>query len=555
MRRDVEALEAQFDVLIIGAGMHGVAAARLAAHAGLGVAIIDRGDFCSATSRNSARLVHGGLRYVQHLDFARVRESAAAQRDWRIAAPHLVRPLRFMVPAYGWGSRGPAALAAGMVVYELLAAGRNSGVPPADRMPRSGILRRRRLVRRFPVFDQHGITGGAHWHEARILDASRLAFACLEDAHSRGATIANHVEATSLLEAGRTIHGAAVRDRLTGREFEIRARIVVDATGPWTGRLARASGLTTSAAAGLSRHVNLVTRRIFPEDVAVGVASRHASDAVVGRSRRLLFVSPWRDCSIVGTWHDEFRGDPADLEVTGDEVERWLSEINDALPAARLGLDDVRSVHAGVIPVAAAEAGRASRDLLTDHSEHGLAGLISVAGTKLTTAPLTAGRVLTMICRGIGVEPEGGMPRFAVPLRESSGAGLSAVDTRGRDPVELAEPLAWIARIYGARAAELLTRYGDDSEPVVERAFRRRIRYGLRHEMVVTLGDALFRATDHAERGTLSEADLQWAATALAADLGWSSDRRARDIESVRARLAAMRSVVRPSPPEPIRAR
>jgi glycerol-3-phosphate dehydrogenase len=517
MRRNVDALSGSFDVLVVGAGMHGVAVARLAAIAGFRTALIERDDFCSSTSRNSAKLIHGGLRYIQHLDFARVRESAVAQREWRIAAPNLVRPLRFVIPTRGWGARGPAALAAGIALFQVIAAGRNRGVPSADRLPAAGMIGRRRLLAEFPMLDRPGVSGGAHWHDAQALDAPRLAMACIEDAIGAGAIAVNHVEAIRLIVADSTVRRVVAMDRLTGRELEIRARLVIDATGPWTGRLAQASGYLRDRSTRLSRHVNLVTRRILPGDTAIGITSTYAADAIVGGSQRLLFVSPWRDCSIVGTWHDEYEGDPADLRVAPHEIENWLAELNEALPGADLSPGDVRSVHSGLIPMAAGHAGRGARDHLTEHSRDGLHGLISVAGVKLTTAPTTARRVVRL-----------------------AGAVLGA--GRAANAVTFARPMPGT---HGDRATAVLATCNDGDLPPGDRAFRCRALYAVRNEMAVTLRDVLFRATDDAERGVLTNENLDWAAEAMSAELAWTAERRATELAAARSRLEAMR----PFPP------
>lgn len=522
MQRDLDALEQQFDAIVIGAGVYGACIARLASLHGLKIALIERGDFCGETSRNSAKLVHGGLRYVQHFDLPRIRESAAAHRAWRIAAPHLVRPLRFVIPAYGMGTRGPAALAAGMAFYELATWRRNRGVSPEMHLPRAGILSRKRLLSDFPMLERHGVTGGAFWFDSQMLDATRLAFECIAQACQLGAVAVNHVEATGLLVGERSMEGVAVRDRISGREMEVRARVTVNATGPWLQRMLSTGHIQVQMP--LARNINLVTRRLFPGEDAIGAASHRASDAAIGRSRRLFFVSPWQDCSIIGTWHDAHDGD-AELIVTHEEIEACLREVNEALPAAQLRIEDVRSVHVGLTPGTEDEERRAKRPHLIDHREtDGLEGLISVAGPKYTTAPTVAERVLKRLCRHLGRES---LTQFAQPLPAAIPAGIEAQEPEVR----------WVSRIYGARAAELLSILPVTGLTPAEHVFRCRVLYGLRHEMLVKLGDAIFRATDHAERGLLGEEQLRWSADLLASALGWTSSRRSTEMEEVRIRL------------------
>ena len=175
-----------FDLLVIGAGIHGACIARLAALAGLRVALVDKDDFGTATSRNSAKLLHGGLRYMQDFDVPRIRESMISQRAWFRFVPHLVRPLRFVIPTYGYTTRSPAAMAAGIVAFHMIAAGRNTGIRPEVRLPRSGVMSRRRLIERYPMLERGDVTGGAYWYDGQMLDAVRVTLECVWDAVRSG---------------------------------------------------------------------------------------------------------------------------------------------------------------------------------------------------------------------------------------------------------------------------------------------------------------------------------------------------------------------------------
>lgn len=541
VRRDTDALRRPFEILVIGAGVYGAAIARLAALRGLDVAVIDRGDFCGETSRNSAKLVHGGLRYIQHLDLARVRESALAQRSWRTAAPHLVRPLPFIVPTYGRTTRGPAALAAGIALHELVTLDRNRGVPTGAQIGHGGVMGRNALLRRFPALDRPDVSGGAHWPEAQILDAPRLAFECIEDAALAGAVAVNHAEAVRLLSSRGANHGALVRDRLSGDEIEVRARVTINAAGPWIDTLLGDTSPRTEKGrrTGLTRSVNLVTRRIFDDEVGVGVATRKADSGTTGNARRLLFITPWQDCSIVGTWHDPYEGDPDDIGVTAREIEGWLTELDDALPAAGLTLEDVRSVHVGLTTGDVHD--RVRRNRFVDHGEtDDLRGLLSIAGVKFTTAPTSAAAVLDRASAILGTDPPSRHARFSQPLPGAIGLGAATALRTGTASSQH-PALEWVGRVYGSRAPALLGALPPGNLPAEEHVFRCRIVHGIRREMVVTLGDALFRATDLAERGALSPAQLAWTAETLAQAFGWDADRRAAELEAVEVRLSARR--------------
>lgn len=546
MRRDADALCQPFDILIIGAGIYGAVIARLAALRGWSVALIDKGDFGSATSRNSAKIIHGGLRYIQHFDFRRVRESAIAQREWRIAAPHLVQPLRFVIPTYGAGTRGRAALMAGVLAYEIATADRNRDVLASVKLPRAGIMGRREMLRQLPMLDGANITGGAYWYDAQMLDATRLTLEHIEDAHRAGAIIANHVEATRLLTHRGAVYGAEIRDRLTDRVIDVSARVTVNTTGPWIGGLvprphspAARSSLGArqrhASVPPLSRAVNLVTRPIIGSGDAFGIYSDRPSDAALGHSRRLFFVSPWQDCSVIGTWHDPYTGDPDEVHVTRKEVEQLVAEINRALPSAELSLADIRSVHVGLTPGSDETGGRARRSSFIDHgAADGLGGLLSIAGVKFTTAPTVARRVVQRVGEILGAPTK---IRWASPSRSAGGeVAIEGAQVREIPAIAQDDPaVKWACRVYGSRCVELLNTVPARGLPSEEHVFRCRVLHGIRNEMVVKLRDAIFRATDHAERGCLTDAQLLWCADTLKSAFGWSASRRAAEIEEVRA--------------------
>jgi glycerol-3-phosphate dehydrogenase len=565
MRRDRDAFSQEFDVLVIGAGIHGACIARLAAKAGLRVALLEKGDFGGATSRNSAKLVHGGLRYIQHFDVPRIRESMLAQRAWFRFAPHLVRPLRFIIPTYGWTTRGPLALAGGMLAFHAIAAGRNDGVRPAIRLPRSGMIGRDRLLAAHPYLQRGDVTGGAYWYDGQLLDATRVTFECVRDAMEAGAAAANHLEAVSLLHGDRGVCGVAARDACSDREIEVRARLTINATGPWVDRLLATgpAALGRERVTAWTRNINLVTRKLYPGEEALGIASNRASDAALGKSKRLFFTSPWHGCSVVGTTHDLNEEDPDLLAAPDEIVAGFLQEVSDAAPGLGLAPEDVRSVHLGLTPAEDAASARAHRPHVIDHdAAHGVAGLVSVAGIKYTTAPVVAAKVVELACRKLrravrvppfdeaGAGAPGGrlvLPREAMAA-QADGAGRDGAGSEGAGADGESDEYDWARAIYGSRAAECLVglaRGEADSEQV----FRHRVQFGIAREMVIRLPDAIFRATDWAERGLLTEAQLAWCATTMAATLGWSPRRTASELAATRAMLTKLHVKVRDPAP------
>ena len=379
------------------------------------------------------------------------------------------------------------------------------------------------------MLDRADVTGGAFWYDGQMLDAIRVTLECIWDAVEAGAVAANHVECLALRHGTGGVEGVVARDLISGRELEIRARLTVNATGPWVDRVlqngpqAVRGGRTTV----WTRNVNLVTRSLYEGETALGVQSQRASDAAIGKSKRLFFTSPWHGCTVVGTTHDHYDADPDAVEATDDVVAGFLREVNDALPRLRLTTDDVHSVHLGLTPAEDAESERAKRSLLLDHgAAHGIAGLVSVAGIKYTTAPVVAEKTVELACRKLG--HAGAVPAFEGPARGAP----STLDSTGA----ASDELAWARHVYGARADQCLA--GTDARRGSSDAvFRARVRYGIDHEMVVRLSDALLRATDWAERGLLTPELLTWCADEMSKSGNWSSERKARELEDARAVL------------------
>jgi glycerol-3-phosphate dehydrogenase len=393
----------------------------------------------------------------------------------------------------------------------------------------------------YPDLDRPDVTGGAYWYDAQIMDANRLTLECVQDACARGTVAANHVEAERLLETGGEARGAVVRDRLTGRELEVRARVIVNATGHRFARLVPGSRGDGNGGRRLvwTRNVNVVVRKLFDTHDALGVGSERASDAAVGKSKRLFFVTPWQDRSIIGTSHVQHEGDLDDLEqAVEDDVAVFLDEVNRALPRANLAPRDVLYVHSGLTP--AEDDLPRKRGMIINHgATGGPRALISVLGVKFTTAPTVTRTVLREIARAIG--PARAPATFSTTLPGSPIEGTSAAPpcTGGQSA-----DADWAAQVYGTRAAALFAALPKGSLSPAEHVFRCRVLFGVEHEMVVRLRDAIFRATDAAERGHLTRERLEWCADALGERLGWTPQRRAAELRDVETRLAVAKATI-----------
>ncbi len=535
MKRDLTRLTgSEFDVAVVGGGIYGACIARDAALRGLSVALVERDDFGHATSHNSLRLIHGGLRYLQHLDFRRVRESLREQNFWLRAAPHLVRPLQFIMPTYGLGTRGPIALWGATKVHAAVGFDRNQGIDASLRLPAGGLVSKTELLNAVPGMDESA-NAGATWYDAQMIDPDRLIIDVLDDAVGYGATIANYCEAVNLLEQGGAVTGIAVRDVLTGSEYEVRARTTVNAAGPWVERFVARSRGRLDAMPPLTKGMNLVTRRVGPA-MAFAVRSRRKSDAVIGDSNRMYFCTPSLHGSIIGTSHFEYRGDPDDCEFTAADAARFLEEFNDAYPAAKLSMDDVHYWHGGLTPAEESNSGAAARSRqanLMDHSKTDeLDGLVSVRGVKYTTARLVAEKAVDLAAKKLGMD----LPSGLAWRRALRNAALRDGDSpllgygRRRESVEARRP--------GGVSDEL----GD---------FIACCRHGIHEEMAVTLDDLLLRRTMHAREGRMNAQLFAAAVDVVQRESPYPDAADAAAQERARERLAACGVRVADNPPKP----
>jgi glycerol-3-phosphate dehydrogenase len=369
-----------FDVLVIGGGIVGAAVARDAATRGLATALVERGDFAGGTSGKTSRLVHGGLRYLRDFRIGLVRE-AVRERDRLLRlAPGLVRPLRFVIPVYEGRGLGTWSLRFGLFVYDALS--REKCVPRRVWLSPGDVLAEE------PKLDPEGLRGGGLYFDAACNDA-RLVLAVLRDASDAGAAVANHAEAVELLRDGDRVAGARVRTLLPEESVDVRARVIVNATGVWLDRLrARAAG---SLRPTKGVHVLVPRERIGNMEGVVLTARR---------DRRVMFVVPWGAWSLVGTTDTDYAGDPDRVTAERDDVDYLLESVNDAFPSAHLTLSDVGSTFAGLRPLLRGRSdGAAESDVSRAHEIfEDPDGLLSVAGGKLTTQRAIAEDVVDRVC-------------------------------------------------------------------------------------------------------------------------------------------------------------
>ena len=355
-----------YDLVVIGGGIAGAFAAWDAALRGLSVALLERADFGGATSANSQRIIHGGLRYVQSLDLARMRRSIRERRALLRIAPHLVQPMPCLLPTSHRGMNRRRVLDIACRLNDLISTDRNRFVDdPQRHIPPARMISREECLRLAPGIRAEGLTGGAVWYDAQVRSAERLVLACVDAATKSGAVAANYVEVVGKTSFDGQGLRLVIEDRLAGRRFDLQARMVLNAAGPWVAQVL--SRCQVRAPDRLPREwvkgTCLVTRSLT-NGVALALAAVEAVHA-----RGLLFVTPWNGQALVGTTYRAHRDGPDACQPTEAEVDELLRGVNTAYPAAQLRRSDVCRVHVGLLP---AEHGRLCRDdSLVDHRQVG----------------------------------------------------------------------------------------------------------------------------------------------------------------------------------------
>lgn len=538
MVRDLRRLaDDQFDVLVVGAGIYGAIAAWDAAQRGLSVAVIDRGDIGAGTSFNNLKTLHGGLRSLQAMNLAQMRLFIRERRALARIAPHLVRLMPCVAPTYGRLTRSRAALRVALTLNDLVAHDRNDGLgDPATLVPAGRILSRDACLRANPLIDPAGVTGGALWHDYQMRSSDRMTLSFLLSAHRAGAVVANYVRARALLRRAARVEGVTAEDVIGGATFEIRARMVLNATGPWAGGLL--DGVPDAAGSqsvpGLSRAMNLVMRHLGHTHGCAGLARG-----------RFLFAVPWRDWSIVGTSHDPYQGTADELTVTPADLDAFVKDIQEAFPRANVTHDDVRLVHRGLLPVAEPSSTKVQllrESAVVDHRQHGTEGLVSIFSVRYTTARHTAERAVDAIVAGLGRKPVA-CRTAEIPLVGGEIANLDdhvRIVSSRRENHMAEDALARVATLYGNGVDAILARSG--REPALGQPLSRDCRvtgaeivHAIHAEAAVKLSDAVVRRTEAGSAGHPGREALDRAGDLMARELGWSEMQRRREVAEVDA--------------------
>jgi glycerol-3-phosphate dehydrogenase len=519
-RRDLATLsDGQLDVLVVGGGIVGSGALLDAATRGLKAGLVERDDIAVGTSSRSSRLIHGGLRYLEQFRFGLVREALAERSRILNLAPHLVTLQPLLFPLFGWPVATRFFYESGMTLYDILGARRDGGWHRH--------LSVDEVLAQVPAMRRERLRGGLLFHDG-VEDDARYTLAVARTAQAEGATVVTRARAESLLLEGGRVVGARVCDALTNEMIDVRARVVIDATGVWgADPESPLSGGTTRLLPSRGAHLVVPRERILSD---VGLTIR-----VPGK---VVFLVPWPRFWLIGTTDAPYGG-PIDRPTAGhDEVDELLAAVNGVLDVD-LGRDDVVATYAGLRPLIAPSNG----STLTASREHRVVvesnGLVRVSGGKYTTYRVMASETVDDALGVLGERPRDRPSRTATH-RLVGAADRSELDRLARD-------LAVSADLAASVAARLVARHGLAATEVAEFArtagllgilpgsehLEAEVAWAARHELALSLDDVLARRTRLAqELPDRGAAIAPRVAEIMASELGWDADRQAHEIEA-----------------------
>ncbi len=552
MKRDLSRLSKnKYDLLIIGGGIYGAAAAWEACLQGLSVALIEQYDFGGATSANSLKIIHGGLRYLQQLDIVRMRESIRERRLMMQLAPHLAHPLVCVMPTCGHFMKGKEVMAVGMLMNDIISFDRNRLDDPEKGIPRGKVVSHKRCQEMIPFIDPENYNGGVLWTDGQVYNTERLTLAFIKSAVEMGAEVANYVKGIKLNLKDNQIRSITVKDQQTGDDFSISCNMVLNTCGAWVDQfLNNSKAIEKNSRIQLSTAMNLVVKNKLLQENAAGVYSNYEhklQDGSRKRIRRVLFMTPWRDYTIIGTFHRPYQGSPDSMQVREKEIREALDEVNTALYGDKITRDDVSLILKGFLPMEGINK-KTGEVILTKHyrildheKDNGIYGVISVSGVKYTTARDVAAKSIKFILKKLDKKVRsinyneirlsgGNIDRFDDFLASTMNSHSSGVSEK---------IIKHLVLNYGSEYKKIL--YYCTTNPEFgnlikgsDEVIQAEILYAVREEMAQKFSDVILRRTDLGSAGNPGDEVLEACAHLIAKELNWSKSRKNREVEEVK---------------------
>jgi len=525
LKRDI------FDVVIVGGGISGAWLALHCSQQGYKTALIEQADYASQTSSASSKLLHSGIRYLQQMQFGRVRESAMERAHYLYAAAHLSASVPFAVPTYQDFARSKFFLNCGMLAYRSLCLGENSIISSKEqRLAPIESISSAQLAQICPISDKSN-TGAVVFHERHMHDSERMVLAILQTAKQSGAVVFNHIRADHLIKENNTIKGIVANDQLSDDSFEVRSRVVVNAAGPWIDTLNASldSSSSQQSITGFAVGSHIVSRKI--SDHAIAITTDLKSETKVDRGGRHVFIIPWRGHSLIGTSYNEVDNAELDNQIQTSHIVQLIEAINSALPEVNLRREDLISGYSGLYPLQTdniqSKIYQGSGEYqIIDHSNcDEVEGIVTALGAKYTTGRKLSALTIPIIAKKLSKTM---LPIGKVKLVSSNYDSLEKFTKEKieqyKDKFE-AELILHLITNYGSDIDAFIATLDDDLKQLIcpsQPDILGQVNWAIEHEQAVCLSDILVGRTSLQLLGVSDQA-IEKIAQFMAVKLDWSN--------------------------------
>jgi glycerol-3-phosphate dehydrogenase len=540
MKRFIEDYKGEtFDIIVIGGGITGASVAYDAASRGLSVALLEKNDFGWATSAATSKMIHGGLRYLNNLEFGLVRESLRERKIMENIAPNLVYPMALMVPTSNRLKSNKFLMRAFFSLYDILSFDKKWTRDKSKRIPNHKTYSRKKTLEMESHVREENLTGAAVYYDCQSIFPERLTLAFIKSAVQYGAKVANYAQVVDFIYSnGKDIKGVKIRDVLKNRNLEIRGTLVVNCGGPW------ADIVLDLAEKGNGNHH--IRRSEGIHIIIKKMVNSHGLVLLTPKGR-FFFILPWRNHSLIGTTDMEYVGNPDNYRVPRERVENLIEEVNETFGDGKLSYDDVLFAYGGLRPLVDDETEgtyESSRKYeIYDNAEDGYDGLITVEGGKYTTSRNLAEKVLNMVEKKLNRSLKkpitdrqhlhgceiADMNRFLSDLRDTYGDfSANTVEYLGKNYGTESREVFELAR-KNKKLTEPLTADGEILAEVL---------YAVKNEMARTLNDILFRRTGFGTLGNPGNGVIKKIAVIAARELKWSDSRLEKEMRAAKQALS-----------------
>ena len=540
----------QFDVVIIGGGISGAWLALHCVQQGYSTVLIEKHDYASQTSSSSSKLLHGGVRYLQKMQFGKVRESAFERAEYIYAAPHLSTPVPFVVPTFKDFPRSKFFLNCGMLAYQLLCIGQNRIIDsPEQQIPKTYSISASNLSKLIGTQDKSN-TGAVVFYERHMFDSERMVLAILQTARNHGAQIHNYVSATDFQKTDGIISGLKAQDELTRESFNIHSKLVINAAGPWidelNSTLPKAKHAPSISGFAVGSHI--VTRQISQQ--AIALTTKHQSDAKVDRGGRHIFIIPWRGYSLIGTSYDETKTPEQNLNITASHVTQLLDAVNHGLPNARLKNEDLISGYSGLYPLntdninSTVYQGSGEYQIIDHENANDVKGLITALGAKYTTGRKLSELTMKVVNKKL---PLSGTRANQIQRCKLLGSDYTSLSTFSSEKIAQyanqlpEETTLHLIEQYGSQLDQFMQRL--NKEPALLKTISDRAKdimgqvvWAIEKEQAVSLNDVLFNRTSLGLFG-IQQQEVEKVAQLMRECLEWSNQEYEKQLQTVQQKL------------------